>query len=246
MTCAIHFSCKIHGRVFWLRSSTRHRSRMVLSSSWRAYLSRIQRQSLSHKLGLSTIYPPRHKGYKRVFNRGERRTQEDQQDELDRAMAWKRLRPSALRTVCQSMYIGALISLLTATIIGSVYTFILYLCYKTINNCEFNLKKSIPLNVQWMRSISTVISYSILQFSSFVSMLFLFRPYQLMGVKTKLMLVSALEVACKHFTSKLCKPWFQAVNCNLHYLRLSRCIKWQRVVIMTPQNLSAGNCFEPP
>ena len=132
-------------------------------------------------------------------------TQGHQQDE-DRAMAWKRLRPSALRTVCQSMYIGALISLLTATIIGSVYTFILYLCYKTINNCEFNLKKSIPLNVQWMRSISTVISYSILQFSSFVSMLFLFRPYQLMGVKTKLMLVSALEVACKHFTSKLCKP----------------------------------------
>jgi len=41
-------------------------------------------------------------------------TQEDQQDE-DRAMAWKRLRPSALRTVCKSMYIGALISLLTAT-----------------------------------------------------------------------------------------------------------------------------------
>ena len=38
-------------------------------------------------------------------------TQEDQQDE-DRAMAWKRLRPSALRTVSKSMYIGALISLL--------------------------------------------------------------------------------------------------------------------------------------
>ena len=45
-------------------------------------------------------------------------TLEDQQDE-DRAMAWKRLRPSALRTVCKSMYIGALISLLTASIVGS-------------------------------------------------------------------------------------------------------------------------------
>ena len=43
-------------------------------------------------------------------------TEEDQQNE-DRAMAWKRLRPSALRTVYKSMYIGALISLLTATII---------------------------------------------------------------------------------------------------------------------------------
>ena len=41
-----------------------------------------------------------------------------------------------------------------------------------------------------MRSISTVISCSILHFFSFVIILFLFRPYQLMGVKTKLMLVS--------------------------------------------------------
>ena len=37
--------------------------------------------------------------------------QGDQQDE-DKAMAWKQHRPSALRTVCKSMYIGALISLL--------------------------------------------------------------------------------------------------------------------------------------
>ena len=44
--------------------------------------------------------------------------QEAQQDE-DRAMAWKRLRPSALRTVCKSIYIGALISPLTATFIGT-------------------------------------------------------------------------------------------------------------------------------
>ena len=115
-------------------------------------------------------------------------TQEDQQGE-DRAMAWKRLRPSALRTVCKSMYIGALISLLTAIIIGSVYMLISYLSNKTINNCEFHLKKSIPLNVQWMRSISLVISRSFSHFSSFVSMLFLFRPYQLMGVKKKVFLV---------------------------------------------------------
>ena len=73
-------------------------------------------------------------------------TEEDQQDE-DRAMAWKRLRPSALQTVCKSMYIGALISLLTSTTIGSVYVLISYLCNKTVNNCEFYPKKSIPLNV---------------------------------------------------------------------------------------------------
>ena len=68
-------------------------------------------------------------------------------------MAWKQLRPSTLRTVCKSMYVGALISLLTATIIGSVYVLISYLCNKTINNCELHPKKSIPSNVQWMRSV---------------------------------------------------------------------------------------------
>ncbi|KAL9956400.1 hypothetical protein ACROYT_G037873 [Oculina patagonica] len=47
-------------------------------------------------------------------------TQDDQQDE-DIAMAWKRLRPSALRTVCKSMYIGALISILAAIIIAVMF-----------------------------------------------------------------------------------------------------------------------------
>ncbi|XP_078347277.1 uncharacterized protein LOC144632481 [Oculina patagonica] len=114
--------------------------------------------------------------------------QEDQQDE-DSAMAWKRLRPSASRTVCKSMYIGALISLLTATIIGSVYMLISYLCLETINNCEFHSKKSIPVKVQWTRSISFVIHSAFLHLSFLLAMLFLFRPYQLMGVKRKLFLV---------------------------------------------------------
>ena len=117
--------------------------------------------------------------------------QEDQQDE-DRAMAWKRLRPSALRTVCKSMYIGALISLLTATIIGSVYMLICYLRFKAVNDCEFHPKKSIPVNVQWIRSISAAIACVFLYPSFFVCTLFLFRPYQLMGIKGKLILVACL------------------------------------------------------
>ncbi|XP_078347201.1 uncharacterized protein LOC144632424 [Oculina patagonica] len=119
-------------------------------------------------------------------------TQEvDQQDE-DRAMAWKRFRPSALRTVCKSMYIGALISLLTATIIGSVYMLISYLSFKTITNCEFYPKKSIPVNVQWMRSISAVISNAFIYTWFFTCTFFLFRPFQLMGVKRKLILAACL------------------------------------------------------
>ena len=118
-------------------------------------------------------------------------TLQDQHDE-DGPMAWKRLRPSAFGTVCKSMYIGALISLLTATIIGSVYMGISYLSYKTILNCYFNRKKTIPVQIQWMRSISGVISSAFLYMWYFASMLFLFRPYQLMGVKRKLILVCIL------------------------------------------------------
>ena len=118
-------------------------------------------------------------------------TEKDQQNE-DRAMAWKRLRPSALRTVYKSMYIGALISLLTATITGSVYTLISYLYFKTASNCEFHQKGSIPVHVQWMRSISDAIACVFLYTSFFLVILFLFRPHQLMGVKGKLILVASL------------------------------------------------------
>ena len=118
-------------------------------------------------------------------------TEEDQQDE-DRAMAWKRLRPSALRTVCKSMYIGALISLLTASIIGSVYMLISYLSYKIVNKYQFQTKTSIPANVQWLRTISAAVACVFLHTAFFVHTLFLFRPYQLMGVKGKLIVVACL------------------------------------------------------
>ena len=120
-------------------------------------------------------------------------TEKDQQNE-DRAMAWKRLRPSALRTVYKSMYIGALISLLTATIIGSVYMLVSYLYFKTVSNCKFYLTNSIPIHVQWMRTISGAIADVFVYPMFFVVILFLFRPHQLMGVKGKLILVACLEL----------------------------------------------------
>ena len=117
---------------------------------------------------------------------------EEHRPNEDGPMAWKRLRPSALRTVFKSMYIGALISLLTATIIGSVYMLISYLSYKTILNCQFHTKKTIPVQIQWMRSISGVISSAFLHMWYFAGILFLFRPYQLMDLKRKLILVCFL------------------------------------------------------
>ena len=75
-------------------------------------------------------------------------------DDENEEMARKRLRPSFLRTVLKSMYTGASISLLTATIIGSVYMLICYLSFKTVNNCEFYKKELIPVKVQWAAEIN--------------------------------------------------------------------------------------------
>ena len=114
------------------------------------------------------------------------------QSDQDTEMAWKRLRPSALYTACKSMYFGILISVVTASIVGSLFMLISYLCYRFISNCELYPKYSIPVNVQWIRSISDVISCAFLYTWFFVGMLLLFRPYQLYGAKGKLILVICL------------------------------------------------------
>ena len=109
-----------------------------------------------------------------------------------REMAWKRLRPSAIRTICKSMYIGGLISLVTAVIVGSMNILISYINMKTEQNCEFSLKKKIPVQVQWMKTISGSILCAFLYIWYFINVLFLFRPFQLIGVKKKLILTCCL------------------------------------------------------
>ena len=109
-----------------------------------------------------------------------------------REMAWKRLRPSAIRTICKSMYIGGLISLVTAVIAGSMNILISYINMKTEQNCEFSLKKRIPVQVQWMRTISASILCAFLYIRYFTNALFLFRSFQPMDVKRKLILISVV------------------------------------------------------
>ena len=66
---------------------------------------------------------------------------EDEQQDEDNEMAWKRLRPSVLRAFCQSMFIGALISLLTPVILGLFYVGIAYVSYETTRNCQFTRRR---------------------------------------------------------------------------------------------------------
>ncbi|XP_015779977.1 PREDICTED: uncharacterized protein LOC107357851 [Acropora digitifera] len=105
--------------------------------------------------------------------------------EADRAMAWKRLRPSVLRTVCKSLYIGASISILAATTTGVLYSLITYVSYQTLFNCEYRPGESIPVKIQWIRTISKLIAFIFLYMLFLMNILFLFRPYQLSGVKRK-------------------------------------------------------------
>ena len=115
---------------------------------------------------------------------------EDEQQNEDDEMAWKRFRPSVLRTVCQSMYIGALISLLTAVILGLFYIMISYVSSEPMQYWQFHPKETTPVKIQWIRTLSDVICVAFLYMWFFVGMLFLFRPYQLKGVKRKLILVA--------------------------------------------------------
>ena len=113
-------------------------------------------------------------------------------DHKDITMAWKRLRPSVLCTVRKSMYIGALISIITAIFIGTIYMIVTYLSFKTVENCEFHLMNSTLTDIQWMRIISNIISCIFLYIWFFVLLQFLFRPFQLMGVKGKLLVICFL------------------------------------------------------
>ena len=128
----------------------------------------------------------------RVVNACSPEENEGTQQDENRAMAWKRLRPSRLRTVCKAMYIGSLISLLTATLLGTLYMLISYLCYKTIHSCEYRPLNLIPLQVQWLRTISDMISAAFGYFWYFAIILLLFRPFQLTGLKGKLILVCCI------------------------------------------------------
>ena len=57
-------------------------------------------------------------------------------------------------------------------------------------NCQFHPEETVPIKIQWIRTLSDVIGVAFLYMWFFVGMLFLFRPYQLKGVKRKLILVA--------------------------------------------------------
>ena len=90
----------------------------------------------------------------------------------------------------KSLCIGAFISILAATTIGVLYSLLTYVTSQTRFNCEYRPGESIPVKIQWIRTISELIVNTFLYMWFLINMLFLFRPYQLSGVKTKCALVA--------------------------------------------------------
>ena len=142
--------------------------------------------------------------------------------EADTAMAWKRLRPSVLATVCKSLSITASISILAATIIGILYSLITYVSYHTLFNCEYRPGESIPAKIQWLRTISTLIAIIFLYMWFLINMLFLFRPNQLSGVKRKCASV-ALFLFCVDALYRLAFQIFQISHSKLSTLQTFPC-----------------------
>ena len=139
--------------------------------------------------------------------------QENRQEE-DREMAWKRLRPPVLQTVVKSMYIGGLISLLAASIVGTIYTVFSYLNYKTLWICDFQeVTELISPRIQWMITTADLIGCVFYYAWPFLNLLFLFRSHQLKGIKTKLIVVSfvmyILDVLFRVILQAFGKPFFK-------------------------------------
>ena len=114
--------------------------------------------------------------------------------ETSEAMAWKSFRPSIRHTICDSMYIGSLISLLAAIGIGTIYIALAFLIYKTVMNCQYQ-KEKMTSRQQWMRTTADVVSCALIYFSPVLNLLFLFRSFQLKGLRRKL-LQTCLIIYC--------------------------------------------------
>ena len=84
-------------------------------------------------------------------------TEETEDVGRERAMAWKRFRPSFVRTVFKSVYFGFLMCVLSAVIVGMVSIFVHYLTFETQLNCLVHPEKSIPNKLQWIRAVSEAI-----------------------------------------------------------------------------------------
>ena len=167
-----------------------------LESTGREWYYKPVKELIYQEYGENRSSPPSFNHNIRIINASSTQGHDELQrnDDTEAAMAWKKLRPSILKTICDSMYIGSLISLLAAISIGTIYIAVAFLIYKTVMNCQYQ-KEKMTSRQQWMRTIADVVSCALIYFSPVLNLLFLFRSFQLKGLRRKL-LQTCLIIYC--------------------------------------------------
>lgn len=105
------------------------------------------------------------------------------------AMAWKQLRPSFFCTLWNSLYFGFLISILSAAVVGITSIVAFYLSFQTLLNCKTSKRESIPIKLQWVKTISEIAVVWLYYYWLYLNALFYFQPFQISGIKLKLFLI---------------------------------------------------------
>ena len=137
------------------------------------------------------LAPTNRYGQARFINACSTENSEDTEEVTpDRAMAWKRLRPSFARTVWNSLGFGFLISALSAAFISVFAILAYYLNYQTMLVCQARPKETIPIKIQWTKTISGIIMCMPIYVWFFLNNLFYFRTHQMLGLKRNIFLIS--------------------------------------------------------
>ena len=118
--------------------------------------------------------------------------EEDVQEPKNRAMEWKQFRPSLIYSLWNSLYFGFLISVLAAALIGTLSIIVYYVAYQVTLVCLGRSKDSIPLKIQWTKTISKCTKVIVIHLWFFGNTLFYFKPHQIKGLKRQLILVSSV------------------------------------------------------
>ena len=165
-------------------------------------------------------------------------------------MAWKRLRPPALCTVGKSMCIGALISLLAATFLGTIHTVISCVRFKSLTlSCYNHSDNSLSTQMQWEITISGMICSGFFLYLAFYYFDFSYSSISIVWSKKILVsnFFSLLLFTCtlSRFSSSLnfigsCEHFqlFSTVSttCNIYQLRFLGTVRGDQSFLPTLKN----------
>ena len=156
----------------------------------------------------------------------------------NRTMEWKQFRPSLIYSLWNSLYFGFLISVLAAALIGTLSIVVYYVSYQVTFVCLGRSKDSVPLKIQWSKTISECMEIIFFIFVFFINTLFYFKSHQIVGVKRKLFLVSfvfyVLDVAYRIA--------LQALGISRSELTLLRIVPTNVLIFFQFRRAMLGSC----